>query len=207
MKEQGIYRLSGTSNDVQRLKKAFETNPYEAEHLLKEIDINAVASLLKMYLRELPEALFVNSLYKKFFEAFGKFYFQILFYISHQLINFFFFQIFQISGTLNNEEKSSKLIELFLQLPLVNQNTINFLIEHLANVSKYENHNKMNLHNLATVFAPNMIYSTNNSSNVNSGSGGDSFTAGTIDVMNQANIVLFFLNKKASTQWFSNSSN
>ncbi|RWS02447.1 active breakpoint cluster region-related protein-like protein, partial [Dinothrombium tinctorium] len=71
MKEVGIYRVSGLSSDVQRLKKAFETNPYEAEFLLKDIDIHAVTGLLKMYLRELPEALFTNNLYKKFFDAFS----------------------------------------------------------------------------------------------------------------------------------------
>jgi breakpoint cluster region protein, putative len=47
-------------------------DPYEAEHLLKAIDIHAITGLLKMYLRELPEALFTNSLYKKFFDAFGE---------------------------------------------------------------------------------------------------------------------------------------
>jgi hypothetical protein len=48
------------------------TDPYEAEHLLKDIDIHSVTGLLKMYLRELPEALFTSQLYKKFFEAFSK---------------------------------------------------------------------------------------------------------------------------------------
>ena len=49
-------------------------DPEEAEHLLKDIDIHAVTGLLKMYLRELPEALFTNALYKKFFDAFSKYY-------------------------------------------------------------------------------------------------------------------------------------
>jgi len=185
MKEIGIYRVSGLSSDVQKLKKAFEVNPYEAEHLLKEIDIHAVTGLLKLYLRELPEALFTNALYKKFFDAFG---------------------------ILNNEEKSSKLIELFLQLPLVNQNTINFIIEHLTNVNNYENYNKMSLNNLATVFGPTMIFPNNNSSNLSSNSGNinsgainsDQFTAGTIDVMKQSNLVYFFLRRKSEKLMLSN---
>ena len=41
---------------------------------MKDIDIHAVTGLLKMYLRELPEALFTSQLYKKFFEAFSKFF-------------------------------------------------------------------------------------------------------------------------------------
>ena len=72
--EVGIYRISGSSSDVQRLRKSFESNPYEAEQLLKEVDVNAVAHLLKLYLRELPEALFTDELYPNFFEALSKYY-------------------------------------------------------------------------------------------------------------------------------------
>lgn len=77
--EVGIYRISGSNSDVQRLRKAFENNPYEAEQLLKEVDVNAVAHLLKLYLRELPEALFTDELYPNFFEALSEFLpFQVL---------------------------------------------------------------------------------------------------------------------------------
>jgi hypothetical protein len=101
------------------------------------------------------------------------------------------------------------LIELFLQLPLVNQNTINFLIEHLTNVNSYESHNKMSLNNLATVFGPTMIRpgsSTLNSSSNASASAvnSDQFTAGTIDVMAQAGILFFFLKRKSEKIGFEN---
>lgn len=100
MKEVGVYRVSGLSSDVQRLKKAFETSSklliplyfkfyfqlilsnsinfywitdtYEADLLMKEIDIHAVTGLLKLYLRELPESLFTNAMYKKYFDAFSQ---------------------------------------------------------------------------------------------------------------------------------------
>lgn len=91
MKEIGIYRVSGLTSDIQKLKKAFENNPYEAEHLLKEIDIHAVTGLLKMYLRELPEALFTNALYKKFFDAFSEYFnFRTFIESKHILISNFF---------------------------------------------------------------------------------------------------------------------
>ena len=47
----GIYRVNGSAVDMGRLKRAFESNPYEAEQLLKECDIHAVAGILKQYLR------------------------------------------------------------------------------------------------------------------------------------------------------------
>ena len=131
----------------------FSLDPYEAEHLLKDIDIHAVTGLLKMYLRELPEALFTNALYKKFFDAFSKFLekYDMLFvwwcssyWVMDQkvkltnlvltrslFIKTFLFISFFI-GLPTQEEKKRKLIALFAQLPHVNQNTITFLIEHLA---------------------------------------------------------------------------
>ena len=50
--EVGIYRVSGSAADVARLRRAFESNPYEAEQLLKDCDIHSVAGIPKMYLRE-----------------------------------------------------------------------------------------------------------------------------------------------------------
>lgn len=38
---------------------------YEAEQLLKEVDIHSVTGNLKSYLRELPEALFTDQHYQK----------------------------------------------------------------------------------------------------------------------------------------------
>ena len=43
--------MNGSAVDMGRLKRAFESNPYEAEQLLKECDIHAVAGILKQYLR------------------------------------------------------------------------------------------------------------------------------------------------------------
>ena len=51
IRQVGIYRVNGSAVDMGRLKRAFESNPYEAEQLLKECDIHAVAGILKQYLR------------------------------------------------------------------------------------------------------------------------------------------------------------
>lgn len=59
---------------------------YEAEQLLKEVDIHSVTGMFKMYLRELPEALFTDALYQKFFRAFSKLFHKVNFkaVILHQ---------------------------------------------------------------------------------------------------------------------------
>ena len=40
--------------------------------LIKSVDVHAVAGLLKLYFRELPEPLFTHSLYTKFVDGLGK---------------------------------------------------------------------------------------------------------------------------------------
>uniref|UniRef100_A0A6G1SK11 Active breakpoint cluster region-related protein n=1 Tax=Aceria tosichella TaxID=561515 RepID=A0A6G1SK11_9ACAR len=170
MREVGIYRMSGTSTDIQRLKKAFETNPYVAELLLRDIDINSVTGFLKTYLREMPEGLFINKLYLKFVAAFN---------IPQN----------------DSLERTKKMLELFHKIPLTNQHTIIYLVEHLVKVNKYESHNKMSLTNLATVLGPNILRPP---ANCNSNDSSDPFTAVVIGSMSQAGILYFFLNRKAS---------
>ena len=171
--EIGIYRVSGSTPDVQRLKKAYETNPYEAEQLLKECDIHSVSGTLKLYLRDLPESLFTSKIYEQLFEAYSS-------GAGHP-------------GGPNEVAESRKhaYLNLFSQIPQnPNQACIVFLIEHMVRVSQFEQVNKMSLHNLATVFGPTMLHA---------GGGKDAanMTTGTVDVMAQAGILYFFLTRRA----------
>ena len=66
----GIYRLSGITSNIQKLRRAFDeervpdfTNPEVRQ------DIHALSSLLKMYFRELPNPLCTYQLYDYFVEA------------------------------------------------------------------------------------------------------------------------------------------
>ena len=82
MNEVGVYRVSGSASDLQKLKKSFESSEYqvtsinylincllidayEAEQLLKEVDVHSVTGNLKSYLRELPEALYTDQYYQR----------------------------------------------------------------------------------------------------------------------------------------------
>lgn len=62
----GIYRVSGLATDITKLRKAFDTRGPDSEPLLKDVDVNSVTGLLKLYLRQLPEALFTDRLYPHF---------------------------------------------------------------------------------------------------------------------------------------------
>ncbi|PBC31520.1 Active breakpoint cluster region-related protein [Apis cerana cerana] len=133
--EVGLYRVSGSASDLTKLRKSFESNSYEAEQLLKEIyylykvDVHSVTGVLKLYLREMPEALFTDALYPAFLEAFQ-------------------------TGELS---KGAALRRVYESLPAVNKAVIDFLLAHLIRVNKHEAQNKMSLHNLATVFGPTLL--------------------------------------------------
>lgn len=128
MNEVGIYRVSGSALDVAKLKKSFETSNrrkifskknfnfsikthfldnYEAEQLLKEVDMHSVTGILKLYLRELPEALFTDLLYPKLFEVFNRF--------SH----------------LSESTRINALLGIFEELPLPNKASINYILDRL----------------------------------------------------------------------------
>lgn len=161
--EVGLYRVSGSASDLTRLRKSFESNSYEAEQLLKEVDVHSVTGVLKLYLREMPEALFTDALYPAFLEAFQ-------------------------TGELS---RGAALRRVYEGLPSVNKAVIDFLLGHLIRVNKHEAQNKMSLHNLATVFGPTLLRpGTNSRSDAKSR---DPLAAGTVDVMAQAGILYCFL--------------
>lgn len=92
-------------------------------------------------------------------------------------------------------ERTKTMLDLFHKIPLANQHTILYLVEHLVKVNKFENYNKMSLTNLATVLGPNILKPPTDSSSSNSS---DPFTAVVIGSMSQAGILYFFLNRKYS---------
>uniref|UniRef100_A0A182FIM2 Uncharacterized protein n=2 Tax=Anopheles albimanus TaxID=7167 RepID=A0A182FIM2_ANOAL len=164
MAEVGIYRVSGSASDVAKLKKSFETNAYEAEQLLKEVDVHSVTGILKSYLRELPEALFTDQYYQQLFDAFNQ-------------------------QTYSNEAaRIHELQRIFAELPQPNRATINLLLDHLMRVHQQEIENKMSLHNLAMVFGPTLLRPGPTASKQK-----DLLESSTADVMTQAGILYSFL--------------
>eukprot|EP00095_Tigriopus_kingsejongensis_P006139 maker-scaffold98_size375582-snap-gene-2.42 protein:Tk06139 transcript:maker-scaffold98_size375582-snap-gene-2.42-mRNA-1 annotation:"breakpoint cluster region protein" len=171
--EVGIYRVSGSAVDVTRLKKAYESNPYEAEQLLKECDIHSVAGTLKLFLRDLPESLFTTPIYQAMIEA---------------------------TRESDPEARKNAYLNLFSQIPPnPNQACIVFLIDHMVRVCQYEQQNKMSLHNLATVFGPTMLHAGQERDRKSQGKD-IQLATGTVDVMAQAGILLFFISRRSRAE-------
>ncbi|XP_043942618.1 active breakpoint cluster region-related protein-like [Protopterus annectens] len=130
LEEVGIYRVSGVATEVQALKIAYSANIKEALVKLKVADIHAVAGILKLYFRTLPQPLLTHDLYLAFCRG--------------------------IALT-DPVAKATEMLSLLKALPEVNLNTFLFLVEHLKRVSSKETINKMTSYNLATVFGPTLL--------------------------------------------------
>ncbi len=71
--EEGIFRLSGSSVVIKNLRDRFNTEG-DFDILADEqyFDVHAVASLLKLYLRELPTTILTRDLHLEFLKVLGK---------------------------------------------------------------------------------------------------------------------------------------
>lgn len=130
LEEVGIYRVSGVATEIQALKIAYNANIKEALVKLKGADVNAVACILKLYFRALPQPLLTHDLYVAFCRG--------------------------IALT-DPVAKATEMLSLLKALPEVNFNTFLFLVDHLKRVASKETVNKMTAYNLATVFGPTLL--------------------------------------------------
>uniref|UniRef100_A0A672KDY5 Rho GTPase-activating protein 32 n=1 Tax=Sinocyclocheilus grahami TaxID=75366 RepID=A0A672KDY5_SINGR len=129
----GIYRLSGISSNIQKLRHEFDSE--HVPDLTKDNyvqDINSVGSLCKLYFRELPNPLLTYQLYEKFSDA--------------------------VSAA-TDEERLVKVHDVIQQLPPPHYRTLEFLMRHLSHMGTYSAVTNMHYKNLAIVWAPNLLRS------------------------------------------------
>ncbi|XP_059688036.1 rho GTPase-activating protein 30 [Gavia stellata] len=129
----GIYRLSGVSSNIQRLRQEFDGD--RCPDLQKDIylqDIHCVSSLCKAYFRELPNPLLTYQLYDKFADA-----------VAIQM----------------EEARLVKIKEVLKELPVPHYRTLEFLMRHLLHMASYSSQTNMHARNLAIVWAPNLLRS------------------------------------------------
>ncbi|XP_033748083.1 LOW QUALITY PROTEIN: active breakpoint cluster region-related protein-like [Pecten maximus] len=166
--EVGIYRVSGVTSEIQRLKKTFDKNMRAGINAISSCDIHAVSGVLKLFFRELPDPLFTEANYKAFISTVGL-------------------------KDLPSKEKC--MLQLLHDLPDENYYTIVSVIEHLVKVVKCESENKMSISNLATVFGPTLLQPAVSDSKLNPA---QIMMQGAQDVFTQAEVLSFFLNMCSS---------
>ncbi|CAL8365108.1 unnamed protein product [Lota lota] len=127
----GIYRLSGVTSNIQRLRQEFSSD--SCPDLTKEVylqDIHCVGSLCKLYFRELPNPLLTYELYSQFTEA------------------------ARIQGP---QEKLEHIQQVIKELPVSHFRTLEFLTKHLSYLATLSSQTNMHTRNLALVWAPNLL--------------------------------------------------
>ncbi|KAJ3603592.1 hypothetical protein NHX12_028337 [Muraenolepis orangiensis] len=129
LREEGIFRLPGQDNTVRRFREAFDAG--ERPSFPSDTDVHTVASLLKLYLRELPEPVIPWSQYQDFLN-------------STNMLN-------PSTTGLGSVEKQIALI------PTINYNLLGFLCRFLFEVQLSSKVNKMSVENLATVMGVNLL--------------------------------------------------
>uniref|UniRef100_A0A9J7XT32 Family with sequence similarity 13 member A n=1 Tax=Cyprinus carpio carpio TaxID=630221 RepID=A0A9J7XT32_CYPCA len=126
---EGLFRVNGSVRAVDNLRQRFDGG--EEVDLHQDAGAFAVASLLKQFLRDLPEGLIHPS-------------------IHNPLI-----QLYQESS---EDDFCKDLCELLLHMPDIHYSLLHYLCHFLSKVEQEQSHNRMTATNLATVFGPNVFH-------------------------------------------------
>uniref|UniRef100_A0A672U341 Rho GTPase-activating protein 24 n=1 Tax=Strigops habroptila TaxID=2489341 RepID=A0A672U341_STRHB len=128
--EEGIFRLPGQDNLVKQLRDAFDAG--ERPSFDRDTDVHTVASLLKLYLRELPEPVVPWMQYEDFLLC---------------------------GQALDADERKGhqELLKQLSLLPRDNYNLLSYICRFLHEIQLNSSVNKMSVDNLATVIGVNLI--------------------------------------------------
>ncbi|XP_071803477.1 rac GTPase-activating protein 1-like isoform X1 [Asterias amurensis] len=127
MSEEGLYRLSGSERIIKDLKEKFLLG--KDLHFEKVYDIHNITGLLKDFLRSISEPLVTFKLHETFMKA---------------------------AGLSDPEDSITFTYQAISELPLVNRDTLAYVVLHLQRVSE-SRACKMNVVNLARVFGPTIV--------------------------------------------------
>ncbi|XP_056350583.1 rho GTPase-activating protein 22 isoform X9 [Oenanthe melanoleuca] len=141
--EEGLFRMPGQANLVKDLQDSFDCG--EKPLFDSNTDVHTVASLLKLYLRELPEPVIPFAKYEDFLSC-------------GQLLS------------KDEGEGTQELVKQVKNLPQANYNLLKYICKStypslridtysrfLDEVQAHSSINKMSVQNLATVFGPNIL--------------------------------------------------
>ncbi|KAI7300651.1 RhoGAP-domain-containing protein [Hortaea werneckii] len=129
MDMEGIYRKSGGSGQVKLVQQGFEKDGH-FDISDPDLDIHAVTSALKQYFRKLPTPLITYDVYETFLEA---------------------------GSTADKAKQADDLRNAVHHLPDRHRDVLEYLVQHLARVMKFESENLMTPLNLSVVFAPTIM--------------------------------------------------
>ncbi|KAI8085113.1 uncharacterized protein BX664DRAFT_338547 [Halteromyces radiatus] len=132
LQKEGIYRISGRQTNVDALKAEFEKNE-EVFQPQTHYDVFTIASVLKIYLRELKIPLCPYS-------------------VSDRMT---------YSTVQNTQQRISFLQHKVSELSQPRRDTLEAVVRHLEKVNAHSDTNKMNIQNLSYMFTPAIFHDHN----------------------------------------------
>ncbi|KAL0085995.1 Rho GTPase activation protein [Phycomyces blakesleeanus] len=126
---EGIFRLSGAASEVSRLQDAFDQPPTYGKYLdLTNYDIHSITSVVKKYLRNLPDSVIPMAVHEQFL---------------------------QTTEMCRSPVEAINLVALLIaDLPVAHNHLLRYIFILVSHIREHETVNKMNPEALATVLAP-----------------------------------------------------
>ncbi|KAI8348863.1 Rho GTPase activation protein [Blakeslea trispora] len=131
LQKEGIYRVSGRQSNIEALKHQFELDEDKVQ--LDSFDVFTIATVLKMYVRELKQPLFNFSIQTR--------------------ANY--------SRTMPQNQRFALLESKLADLSLAHRSTLHCIFRHLSKINANSHVNKMNISNLALIFTPVIFHDFN----------------------------------------------
>ncbi|CBQ70567.1 related to BEM2-GTPase-activating protein [Sporisorium reilianum SRZ2] len=131
LREQGIYRISGSKSAVENLRRAWDQQPAETVDLStgEYSDIHTIAGAVKTWLRELPEPLITFDSYDDLIAT----------------------------NAMDNDDRLYAMRDIIWKMPKCHFDVLRRTAEHLARVVEEGEVNKMLAHNVALVFGTSLL--------------------------------------------------
>jgi Rho GTPase-activating protein 17 len=117
-----------------RLRSAIDANCVSPPIPHEYQDVHVIASVLKSYLRSLPEPLLTFRYYNEFLDA---------------------------AQITDDRQRKAAILNTIHKLPEGNYNNLKYLIKFLSYLSEKNQHNKMSTQNIAIVMSPNLLWPQN----------------------------------------------
>lgn len=116
------------------MKSAIDANQINPPIAHEYQDVHVIASVLKAYLRSLPEPLLTYRFYAEFMN---------------------------IAQITNDQQRKAAILNIIHQLPEGNYNNLKYLMKFLSMLSEKSQQNKMSTQNIAIVMSPNLLWPQN----------------------------------------------
>ncbi|VDM74628.1 unnamed protein product [Strongylus vulgaris] len=127
--EKGLFRVNGNNTKIRRMKAAFDAGQIDIDERAYCMDPHSVCSVLKSYLRELPDPLLTHRLHNDWVNA----------------------------AKLEDEAKLQAFERCIGELPACHRHNLTYLINFLSEMLQHQDQTAMNCGNLAIVFGPNLL--------------------------------------------------